>query len=95
MDETRDIVDVVTRISAFFAHESCGKCTPCREGVYHMNQIMTKLNAGRATADDISHLEDLSWVMQKASNCGLGQAAPIPVDTTLRHFRHEYLRKLM
>lgn len=94
LDETRDIVDLVTRISKFFEHESCGKCNPCREGTFRIYEIMKKINAGKGTADDIAKLRDLSWLMQKAALCGLGQAAPIPVDTTLLHFGHEYQRKL-
>jgi NADH-quinone oxidoreductase subunit F len=95
MDETRDIVDIVTRISKFFEHESCGKCNPCREGTFRCNEIMEKINSGKANAKDIDNLLLLSKVMQKAALCGLGQAAPIPIESTLLHFRHEYERKLV
>lgn len=95
MDETRDIVDIVTRISKFFEHESCGKCNPCREGTFRCYEIMKKINRGAATARDIDNIIVLSRVMQKAALCGLGQAAPGPIMTTLQHFRHEYERKLL
>ena len=95
LDETRDIVDVVARIAKFFEHESCGKCNPCREGTYRCREIMDRLNSGRGSEADMDNLSLLSRVMQKAALCGLGQAAPIPIDSTLRHFRHEYMRKVL
>ncbi|MGI5920138.1 MAG: NADH-quinone oxidoreductase subunit NuoF [Syntrophomonadaceae bacterium] len=95
MDETRDIVDIITRISKFFEHESCGKCNPCREGTFRCREIMEKINSGKASAKDIDNLSLLSKIMQKAALCGLGQAAPIPIDSTLKHFRYEYDRKLL
>ncbi|MGI6413897.1 MAG: NADH-quinone oxidoreductase subunit NuoF [Syntrophomonadaceae bacterium] len=94
MDETRDIVDVVTRISKFFEHESCGKCNPCREGTFRCREIMERINAGKAGIKDIDNLLTLTRVMRKAALCGLGQAAPIPIVSTIEHFRHEYMRKL-
>jgi len=95
MDETRDIVDIITRISKFFEHESCGKCNPCREGTFRSYEIMKKINSGKANENDLRKLEVLGKVMTKACLCGLGQAAPGPILTTLRHFRYEYERKLM
>lgn len=94
MDESRDIVDIVTRISKFFEHESCGKCNPCREGTWRCREIMEKINAGKAGQKDIDNLMVLSRVMKNAALCGLGQAAPIPIDSTLQHFAYEYSRKL-
>ena len=95
MDETRDIVDIVTRISKFFEHESCGKCNPCREGTFRRREIMERINAGKAGIKDIDNLLTLTRVMRKAALCGLGQAAPIPIVSTIEHFRHEYMRKLI
>ncbi len=95
MDETRDIVDIVTRISKFFEHESCGKCNPCREGTFRCREIMEKINSGRGTEKDIDNLLLLGRVMKKAALCGLGQAAPIPILSTIEHFKHEYSRKLL
>ncbi len=94
MDETRDIVDIVTRIAKFFEHESCGKCNPCREGTYRAYEIMKKINKGQAIEKDIDKLITLGRVMEKACLCGLGQAAPSPTLTTLKHFYPEYQARL-
>ena len=94
MDETRDIVDVVERITKFFEHESCGKCIPCREGTKRMHEMMERINHGKGSGDDLGKLERLGTVMSRACLCGLGQAAPAPVLTTLGHFREEYQAKL-
>lgn len=93
MDETRDIVDVVARIAKFFAHESCGKCTPCREGTMRMEEIMERVNDRHGDAADLGRMDRLGRVMTKACLCGLGQAAPSPVLTTMQHFQDEYLNK--
>jgi len=93
MDETRDMVDVVDRIMKFFEHESCGKCTPCREGTHRMHEMMERLNHGHAKVGDLDSLERLGTVMTKACLCGLGQAAPSPVLTTLKHFKADYTAK--
>lgn len=95
LDETRDIVDVVTRISKFFEHESCGKCNPCREGTFRCREIMETINSGKGSEKDLDNILLLSKVMQKAALCGLGQAAPIPIESTIKHFRHEYMRKVL
>jgi len=95
LDETRDIVDIVTRISKFFEHESCGKCNPCREGTFRCREIMEKINSGKASQKDIDNLLLLTRVMQKAALCGLGQAAPFPIQSTIKHFAHEYARKIV
>ena len=94
MDESRDIVDVVARIAGFFEHESCGKCSPCREGSKRMHEMMERLNAGEGSSKDLALLERLGTVMSKACLCGLGQAAPAPVLTTLKNFNSEYQAKL-
>ncbi len=94
MAETRDIVDVVERIAKFFEHESCGKCAPCREGTMWMYKLMSKVNKGQGTAADVALMERLGRVMSVACLCGLGQAAPTPVLTTIKHFRADYDAKL-
>ncbi len=94
MDESRDIVNVVARIAGFFEHESCGKCSPCREGTKRMHELMEKMDAGQGDGTDLSLLERLGTVMTKACLCGLGQAAPAPVLTTLKNFPGEYQAKL-
>lgn len=95
LDETRDIVDVVTRIAKFFEHESCGKCAPCREGTARMYEMMDKLNNGEGSIKDIEILTRLGRVMSYSCLCGLGQAAPAPVLTTIQHFKADYNAKLV
>ena len=86
--------DVVTRIAKFFQHESCGKCTPCREGTKRMHELMEKMNSGQATVADFSLVDKLGNTMKKICLCGLGQAAPVPVLSTIKHFGKEYNAKL-
>ncbi|HBK52723.1 MAG TPA: NADH-quinone oxidoreductase subunit NuoF, partial [Syntrophomonas wolfei] len=81
IDESRDIVDVATRIAGFFEHESCGKCAPCREGTARTAELMEKINEGRGSNKDVALLEKLGTVMSYSCLCGLGQAAPAPVLT--------------
>ncbi len=94
MDESRNMVDVVTRISKFFAHESCGKCTPCREGTVRLHEMLERLHQGKGLAADLYQLERLGGMMTRACLCGLGQAAPSPVLTTLKHFAADYQAQL-
>ena len=89
-DESRDILSFVSRTMEFLAEESCGKCTPCREGTEAMLQILARLANGDGRQEDIQVLEDLSATMMLSSLCGLGQAASIPVLDTIRYFRNEY-----
>jgi NADH-quinone oxidoreductase subunit F len=89
-DETREILDFVHRTVTFLAEESCGKCTPCREGTEAMLQIVERLSQGDGQADDIQALEELSETMMLSSLCGLGQAAAVPVLDTIRYFRNDY-----
>ena len=95
LDETRDIVDVTTRIARFFEHESCGKCAPCREGTARLHELMWKLNSGRGSVKDIDLLNKLGRVMSISCLCGLGQAAPTAILTTIERFSDEYEAKLM
>jgi NADH:ubiquinone oxidoreductase subunit F (NADH-binding) len=88
-DESVCIVDYLMATSKFFEHESCGKCTPCREGNRHISRIMTKLASGRATPNDLLILEKTSHVMVEASFCGLGQTAPNAILSCLKYFSEE------
>ncbi|MGM0427255.1 MAG: NADH-quinone oxidoreductase subunit NuoF [Thermodesulfobacteriota bacterium] len=90
MDETTCMVDLAKFFLGFTAEESCGKCTPCREGTQQLLNILERITQGEGRPDDIERLENLSKVIQSASLCGLGQTAPNPVLSTLRYFRHEY-----
>ena len=89
-DESRDIIDVVYRTLEFFVEESCGKCTPCREGTEIMVEILERFSKGEGMEKDITLLEELSNAMMLSSLCGLGQAAPIPVMDSLQYFRNDY-----
>ncbi len=95
MNESRDMVDVVEKITKFFEHESCGKCTPCREGTKRMHEMVERFKTGEGTIKEMELLGTLGAVMSTACLCGLGQAAPSPVLTTLEHFRSDYTNKLV
>ena len=88
-NHTRDVLDFIHRTVSFLAEESCGKCTPCREGTEAMLRIVERLALGDGHAEDIQRLEDLSETMMLSSLCGLGQAAAIPVLDTIRYFRND------
>jgi NADH-quinone oxidoreductase subunit F len=90
MDETSCMVDVAKFFLEFTADESCGKCTPCREGTQQLLHILERITSGHGCPGDIEKLEELSTVIISSSLCGLGQTAPNPVLTTLRYFRDEY-----
>ncbi len=89
-DESRDVIDVVYRTMQFLAEESCGKCSPCREGTEALLAVLERFHNGEGETRDISVLEDLSNAMMLSALCGLGQAAPVPVMDTLRYFRSDY-----
>jgi len=91
MDETSCMVDVARYFLNFLMEESCGKCTPCREGIYQMYDILSDITEGRGTPYQLEILDELAPVVKDASLCGLGQTAPNPVLTTLRFFRDEYI----
>ena len=93
-DRTRCVIDIVHRNLEFFADESCGKCTPCREGTEAMVEILGRLSRGDGVERDLDALEDLSEVMMLSSLCGLGQGAAVPVQDSLLHFRHEYEERI-
>jgi len=93
-DESRDIIDIVGKTMEFLAEESCGKCTPCREGTEVMVETMERLGRGEGLKKDIKVLEELAETMMLCSMCGLGQAAPIPVVDSLEHFRGEYENRI-
>ena len=90
MDEDNCMVDVARYFVTFLEEESCGKCTPCREGLRRMKDILTDVCEGRGTEDSIEQLERLSVAMKAASLCELGRTAANPVLTTIQYFRDEY-----
>jgi len=89
---SRDIIDMVHNNVRFLHEESCGKCTPCRDGLEAMVEIYGRLVGGEGAEQDLRILEDLCKTMTLASLCGLGQAAPTPVLDSLEYFRNEYER---
>ena len=91
MDETTCMVDVARYFMEFCKSESCGKCTPCRVGTAQMYDLLTLIASGQATLADLELLERLCTTTKLAALCGLGQSAPNPVLSTLRHFRREFL----
>ena len=91
-DETVCVVRAVLRWSEFYAHESCGKCTPCREGTYWYKQMLKRLEAGQGTEEDLDTLLDLSDNILGRSFCALGDGATSPVTSSIQHFRQEYIR---
>jgi NADH:ubiquinone oxidoreductase subunit F (NADH-binding)/(2Fe-2S) ferredoxin len=95
MDEDTCMVDVARYFLSFTRDESCGKCTPCREGTMHMHQILTKITEGEGTLEDLDLLRTLAEVVKTSSLCGLGQTAPNPVLTTLRYFQDEYVAHIV
>ena len=90
MNDETCMVDVARFFLDFMVDESCGKCTPCREGTKRMLEILETITAGKGTLDDIKMLENLSGTIQSASLCALGQTASNSVLSTLKYFRHEY-----
>ncbi|MCM1264566.1 MAG: NADH-quinone oxidoreductase subunit NuoF [Candidatus Gastranaerophilales bacterium] len=91
MNEDTCIVEVARFFMNFTQHESCGKCTPCREGTKNMLAILQKIVDGKGTMEDLDTLEELAHIVQEGSLCGLGKSAPNPVLSTLKYFRDEYI----
>lgn len=93
-DDNRDMFEVARNFVHFFAHESCGFCTPCRVGTSMLKQTMDKVAAGHGTQYDLREIENLDRVLQTGSHCGLGHTACNPVLHTLKHFRPAYESRL-
>jgi ferredoxin len=90
IDEDSCMVDVARFFLDFTQDESCGKCTPCREGTKRMLEILQRVVSGKGQEGDIDKLLRLGDTIKRTSLCGLGQAAPNPVLSTIKHFREEY-----
>ncbi len=95
MDDNTCMVDVARYFLEFVQAESCGKCTPCRVGTKKMLEILRAITRGQATLADLDRLETLGAHIKRSSLCGLGQTAPNPVLSTLRHFREEYIEHIV
>jgi NADH-quinone oxidoreductase subunit F len=94
MDEDTDMVWAAGKMIHFFRHESCGKCTPCREGTFWMERILERILHGEGTEQDIAVLEDVAKQMRGKCLCALGEFAVSPVLSTIAHFLDEYKAKV-
>ena len=90
-DETTSVVRAVLRWTEFYAHESCGKCTPCREGTYWLVQILRRVDAGQGTDEDIAKLLDLCDNILGRAFCALGDGATSPITSAIEYFRDEFI----
>ena len=90
MDETTDMVKALQRISRFYFSESCGQCTPCREGTGWLYRMLTRIVEGKGTYEDIEKLDDVASKIEGRTICALGDAAAMPVRSFLKHFREEF-----
>jgi NADH-quinone oxidoreductase subunit F len=94
MDKSTDIIKAITRISYFYKHESCGQCTPCREGTGWMYRMMERLVKGDADIDEIDTLHDVTKQVEGHTICALGDAAAWPIQGLIRHFRPEIEKRI-
>jgi len=95
VDETKSIVDVATNIAKFYEFESCGKCTPCREGTMRILALLENISMGKAKEKDLETLQELAEVIKETSFCGLGQSATQHILTALKYFRKEFEEKVL
>ena len=94
MDETTDMIEVLDRISYFYYEESCGQCTPCREGTGWLHRIVHRIHTGEGTMEDLDLLTDVAGKIQGRTICALGDAAAMPVASFVEQFREEFERKI-
>ena len=94
MDKSTDIVRAIARIAYFYKHESCGQCTPCREGTGWMWRVLTRMADGRAHKREIGMLLEVTTQVEGHTICALGDAAAWPIQGLIRHFRHEIERRI-
>ncbi len=94
MDKSTDVIKAIARLSKFYMHESCGQCTPCREGTGWLWRMMTRLVEGKARLEEIDLLQDVTKEIEGHTICALGDAAAWPVQGLIRHFRPEIERRI-
>ena len=94
VDDSQCVIDLVKCFVEFFNHESCGKCTLCREGTGRLLELLEKISDGRGKMGDIELIERLATTMMSGAFCGLGQAAPIPILGCLKYFRNEFVNHI-
>jgi NADH-quinone oxidoreductase subunit F len=90
MDETTCMVRVLERLSRFYKSESCGQCTPCREGTGWLNRVLRRIVDGQGRMEDLGLLVDVAGRIEGHTICALGDAAAWPVQSFVKHFRHEF-----
>ena len=94
MDKSTDIIKAIWRLSKFYKHESCGQCTPCREGTGWMMRIMERLVQGNANIEEIDMLFEITKQVEGHTICALGDAAAWPIQGLIRHFREEIEQRI-
>ncbi len=94
MDETRDMVESLLRLSYFYMHESCGQCTPCREGTGWLWRMVDRIQHGQGRPEDLQKLDNVAENIMGRTICALGDAAAMPVRAMLKHFRPEFVAKI-
>jgi len=94
MDKSADVIEAICRISYFYKHESCGQCTPCREGTGWLYDVMKRMVKGDALVEEIDMLWDVSKQIEGHTICALGDAAAWPVQGLIRHFKQEMLDRI-
>ena len=90
MDDTRCMVESLKRLSYFYMHESCGQCTPCREGTGWLWRMVDRIHTGKGKPTDLDLLNSVADNIQGRTICALGDAAAMPVRAMIKHFRHEF-----
>jgi len=90
MDESTDMVRVLQRIARFYYSESCGQCTPCREGTGWLYRMLTRIINGKGQIEDLIKLDDVASKIEGRTICALGDAAAMPVRSFIKHFRPEF-----
>ena len=94
IDDSNCVVDIVLNNLDFFREESCGKCTPCREGGTQLYNLVRRISEGHGTVQDLENIESLAWTLRTTSLCGLGHSTAVPVLTSIQNFRDAYLRHI-
>ena len=94
MNKETDVVKAIARLSLFYKHESCGQCTPCREGTSWLYKIMDRFVEGKARTDEIDLIWELSKQIEGHTICALGDAAAMPVRAMIKHFRDEFVHHI-
>jgi NADH-quinone oxidoreductase subunit F len=94
MDKSTDIVRAIARLSAFYKHESCGQCTPCREGLGWVWRVMERMVKGDASAEELDLLSEVTTEIEGHTICALADGAVWPVQGLIRHFKPEMQRRI-